>query len=341
MKETSSRVWLKQGFCFSWLDPTGGLILSRRLEKRLIKRASVARKQKQPGLFITLTYDRKAWESPEHLWNEAAEHRHVPHFLKRLKRAMKHKAKFSWVCKKEFQEGGWLHYHLILYGLDYIEFETLREAWGFGHVYAQRVSRRRIGYLAKYNAKFGEYPQWLYQREARSVKIISVSQGFWKPSEGDKQVDKRLTESRRPLDEMRVQGCSDGLTLAERIEEARSFVVCKDSAGKWTKLEGDVNRIYAGMYLHGHRCTGRSYGGLSYAADLADVQLAQMAYEAYERRLQGFSDEYEAYAQQLQYEATDSDRLAAVAANGPTYGGVSLFHYQNSGVKTKQDVAPF
>jgi hypothetical protein len=282
----------------SWLDPVGAQILSSRLNKRLVHRNRVARQNGEPGLFITLTYNRADWESAQELWDNAGSLRHVPRFMDRLRKLGVVERSAVWCCKKEFQQGGWLHYHLLVYGVRYLPPEVAADAWGHGFVSIKRVNRRRLDYTAKYNAKIGQYPEWLLDREVGSVRIFSVSHGFWQASEAQ-QAQSPSEGAPLPFGEgagglggvrsrlptvMQTQGCNDRLTFRDRIREARQIVSVHEEGGAWSVVPGLQSDVILGMCLLGFKCDGHKYGGMVYRADHEDVLLAMRAIHDWKAR---------------------------------------------------------
>lgn len=161
----------------SWLDPQCSGILGWQLGKRLWSRV-----QGRPGCFITLTYKRDKYEDSRDLYRTQAEEQHVPLFMRRLARVLGVKSlKGRWLCKMEFQEGGWVHWHIVLLGPTFIDHAALTRAWGHGHVLIKRLTKKRVFYTCKYVAKGGDdkLPMWIYGEAPRSVKIVRVSPGFW------------------------------------------------------------------------------------------------------------------------------------------------------------------
>ena len=114
----------------SWFDVQWGPLFKLFLSRRLIARCKGER-----GVFLTLTYDRDAYDSACDLYDRAQRERHVREFMRRLSRALGESVKGKWICKLEFQEGGWVHWHILLLGRAWLMYETLRYAWGRGHVW--------------------------------------------------------------------------------------------------------------------------------------------------------------------------------------------------------------
>lgn len=158
----------------SWLDYQWAGAFGARLASRLEERCEGER-----GVFITLTYRRTEYASPRDLYRQASEKKHVAEFMKRLARFLGEPLKGRWICKMEFQEGGWVHWHLILLGVNRIDHAQLERLWGHGHVWITRMTQQSRRYMTKYIAKGDGLPAFLYAERPRSVKVIRTSAGFW------------------------------------------------------------------------------------------------------------------------------------------------------------------
>ena len=148
--------------------------LKTRLESRFDKAGDPS------ALFITLTYNREDWDSPLHLYRDQREERHVRRFMKRVSEYLQVDTNAKWIRKIEFQQGGWIHFHIILDTPKTIPQIDLMQLWGFGYVWINRCTKKRINYLCKYIAKDNHnIPAYILAEEQRSVKIIAVSPGYW------------------------------------------------------------------------------------------------------------------------------------------------------------------
>lgn len=95
-----------------------------------------------PRLMITLTF---RGQNPDLVTADNARRA----WIKRLRRRYPHLCGI-WV--REYGEAnGRLHYHVLIYGYDYIPAQTLRDCWDHGAVHALRLPRP--GYLSKYLSK--------------------------------------------------------------------------------------------------------------------------------------------------------------------------------------------
>ncbi len=200
-----SEVFIRKAHCWSHLDPLAGPKMARCIGQRLHRRLALARMNGDAWVMLTLTYDREPYEpddpdAPEHLYDEAARLQHVNKFMKRLGDALGTKFTGKWIAKVEFQKGGWLHYHLILIGPSFIPHNTLLETWGHGACYVSAGTGRHAYYVSKaarYATKAEEgYPEWLYERTPKAVKLYRTSPGFWTPLieyEQAKDAERRAT----------------------------------------------------------------------------------------------------------------------------------------------------
>jgi len=167
---------VKQRPCRSWLNRETSPAISAALAQRLVDRC----RGESDVLMLTLSYERSAWQwDPERLFHAASDEQHVPLFFRRLQKYLGGSLKGRWLCKQEFQRGGWVHWHIILVGVPFIPHDDLTRLWGYGHVWINKAKRSRLRYVCKYASKDADIPAWLYAQRLRAVKIIRVSPGFW------------------------------------------------------------------------------------------------------------------------------------------------------------------
>jgi hypothetical protein len=131
------------------------------------------------GLFITLTYDRAPYSSPLECFRRQSDERHVRRFIERLGAAVGASLTSRWIRKLEFHESGWPHWHLCIDWPSRIPREVVAQCWGHGFVNVKRVTPERCFYFAKYIAKGGTVPGWVYMLRIRECKVIATSPGFW------------------------------------------------------------------------------------------------------------------------------------------------------------------
>jgi hypothetical protein len=110
------------------------------------------------ALFLTLTY-------PADYPNPRIAKRHLDTYMKRLRRKF---PKLAGVWRLEFQRRGAPHFHVLLFGVDYIPMDQVQAAWGeiigcphvFTRIESISGSRRKVmAYVSKYVAKVGGTPQ--------------------------------------------------------------------------------------------------------------------------------------------------------------------------------------
>ncbi len=172
------------------------------------------------GLFITLTYRRDEYENPRELYYQMKEQQHVPLFIRRLSRYLNTSLTGKWMRKMEFQEGGWIHFHLIIDYSGFIPQTDLAELWGHGYAWVNRWDGRMAGYMTKYVAKDGKVPAWILAEKPKTVKIIAVSPGFW-----EEETEKVKREKKTP-DPWGKSGCY--IPIAVRLEEYRNTTLCRE-----------------------------------------------------------------------------------------------------------------
>ncbi len=199
----------------SWFDPLSVPSLSFNLAERIKNRMGRRR-----GLFITLTYRRDDHESPRELFYQMKEQQHVPLFIRRLQKYLGISLKGKWMRKMEFQDGGWIHFHLIIDYSGYIPQSDIQTLWGHGFVWVNRWKDSIANYMTKYVAKDGDVPAWILAEKPKTVKIISVSPGFWEEENEKKVYDKKIP------DPWGKSGCY--IPIAVRLEECRNRVLCKE-----------------------------------------------------------------------------------------------------------------
>lgn len=126
---------------------------SRKSRNRLMKkmaRLAFPKKGAKPKL-ITLTY-------PKYYPDTKTAKKHLRAFLERLRRMC---PKSSAMVRLEYQKRGAPHFHLIVYGLPYLDKETLQAWWGdiighekpFTRIEVIKSRRGVMSYVSKYVAK--------------------------------------------------------------------------------------------------------------------------------------------------------------------------------------------
>jgi hypothetical protein len=207
----------------SWADPRDAACLGAVLRERLARRIADER-----GLFITLTYAREPWADARACYRAASEERHVREFIRRLRREFPACRKAPWMCKLEFQEDGFPHWHLVILGPRFIDGDRATQLWGYGFSKVKALRSEHASYLAKYVSKTGGVPGWVKTLRPRSFKVVRVSPGFW----GEQLRPRDRSEPDPPTSQLeadRRNGLPVYKPLGLVLEERRAKVVCHDA----------------------------------------------------------------------------------------------------------------
>lgn len=191
----------------SWLDPESAGILGWKLGKRL-----EARCEGHTGRFLTLTYDPKEWGSAQECFDRARADKHVSRFMRKLGGLLAVDLKGKWLCKMEFQKSGFVHWHILLLDVGFIDpekFNQIYALWGKGSIDVKPLTPANIRYLTKYVAKGGMVPGWVYAYPSRSIKVVRPSLGFWE--------DERAAKARQRTAKRKAE--EEGGKPAEREDE--------------------------------------------------------------------------------------------------------------------------
>ena len=243
---------IRRNICLSWLDPEGGKRLARSLQKRLQTKLDLDPRKTKRSRFVTLTYDRSPYgeQGQYTLWQMA--HRgdgHIRQFIRRLERRLGRKLTGQWIAKKEFQDGGWLHWHLIFYDTGNISIEELTDVWGHGHCHIERINKDAASYIAKYQAKPGDVPGWLYDLPGRSLKLVQSSPGFWSHEKKDDHIPTpRVNYNPR---EYRPKE-----PIWQRMEIARQTISVRQPHDIPRKLYGDYGALLIALRMQGYKWLG-------------------------------------------------------------------------------------
>lgn len=248
----------------SWLDPQSNRSLAANLSARLWQRC-----QGRRGVFLTLTYRRDEYRDALDLYRLQSEQQHVPLFLRKVSRFVGQSFKGNWFCKMEFQKGGWVHWHIIVLGIDRIPHADLTRLWGRGHVWIHRLNERRVRYCCKYVSKGAPVPAWLYGERPKSVKVVRVSPGFW----GDTpQAPERPKPEPDPLDEPRKR-FPFWKTIGQRIEESRRTVVVRCAeTGRVATCQADFGTLLVRLLERSCGVVGNDRGWVVVDAGMADIE---------------------------------------------------------------------
>lgn len=153
--------------------------LSDRSRRRLLSLMNhVLYEHREGALFLTLTYGS--------VWPSARQAKaHLRAFLKRLKRE---NSALSAIWRLEFQKRGAPHFHLMLFGVDFIPKEAVKAKWGevvgrdywgdngdapFTRIERMRSANGAAFYMSKYVAKAGGFNYVPYQA------ATGAGGGFW------------------------------------------------------------------------------------------------------------------------------------------------------------------
>ena len=229
--------------CRSWL--TGyGKVLAAQLSERLVKRC-----EGQVGVVLTLTYQREdvkrdpIYADSRELYRRQRERQDLTNFIERLQRRLGVSLAGKWFAKMEFQEGGWVHWHMIILGVERIEHAVLEDAWGWGFVWIERLSGKSVRYVCKYISKDGGVlPAWIFLEPVRTVKVIRCSPGFW-----GEPVRPRKEEKDGPIDPFECSypgtGC-EGPSVGHYIAGQRTVITVRDGVGRYCRVKGDLFELF-------------------------------------------------------------------------------------------------
>lgn len=265
-------IQIKQQGTGSWLDPLSVKGLSARLSSRLIERCRGHR-----GLFVTLTYDRTGdtyegggFESSLACYRAAQDEQHVPLFLRKLSRYLGESLTGRWLCKLEFQKGGWPHWHIIILDVPKIPHAELLTMWDKGHVDVRRLSPKNIRYVTKYTCKGGDLPAWLLAERSRAVKIIRVSPGFWKRDDDDGEPTQEHIDPHTDADTIdydpdaptRIAGMYK--PIGQKIDEAHArhtgCMIARDQDGNYNHATADFATVLLVLHTMGCRVLSNVHG---------------------------------------------------------------------------------
>jgi hypothetical protein len=248
----------------SWLDPESAAILGWKLDKRL-----KARCEGQEGRFITLTYDPKRWGSAQECFDRARAEKHVSRFMRKLAVLLGVDLKGKWLCKMEFQQSGFVHWHILLLGVGFInpvQFRQIYDLWGKGSINVKPLTEENIKYLTKYVAKDGSVPGWVYGYPARSIKVVRPSQGFW----GDEQAAKaREKTAKRKQEQEEKEAEEFYVPIGEKIRIEKTLLRVD---GKAFSVAAPRHRVLGALREYFGRPCGEEGSWLHYEGSLAKLQ---------------------------------------------------------------------
>ena len=290
---------IKQQGTGSWLDPLSVRGLSARLASRLIERCRGHR-----GLFVTLTYDRTGetydgggFDSSLACYRAAQDEQHVPLFLRKVSRYLGESLTGRWICKLEFQKGGWPHWHIIILDVPKIPHDQLKRMWNKGHVDVRRMSPKNIRYVTKYTCKGGDLPAWLLAERSRAVKIIRVSPGFWNTRHDDEADEAERHAERVPpasppsssnsmIDDDTIDYDPDApqriagmyKPIGQKIDEAHARhtgrIIARDDDSNFVHATADFSTVLVMLCMMGCRVISNVHGWTQIDATLDQLDAA-------------------------------------------------------------------
>lgn len=285
-----SRVNIRQVVCRSHLDPDYGPVMAGEKRRRLERRLQMELDAKRSFVMLTLSYERSPYSSPQELYTEASRLQHLNKAMKRLGENVREKLTGRWFAKCEFQTGGWLHYHVILLGFKFLDFDDLYDAWGHGGVYISAGKVKHAGYVSKYCSKESEqpYPEWLYGFKAGSVKLYSASPGFWKPLnelDAEDKPERPISELCQLPDRQHAEYISTRMaameadyngfrTVGQCIDDARQLIRVKDDRGRFQEYQVDEYAVRHALGLNGSEYHGKRLGWHEFSGTVHDVENA-------------------------------------------------------------------
>lgn len=129
-------------------------------------------KYSKKSLFLTLTYDYD--HVPMNRGKFTLNKTDYQKFLKRLRKALPDR-KIKYVVAGEYgTEKGRPHYHLLMFGIDHDDFNTINACWGKGTINVGSVEKGSIAYVFKYSVKGTQKAlDW-----RQSKQFVSMSKGL-------------------------------------------------------------------------------------------------------------------------------------------------------------------
>lgn len=197
---------------------------------------------------LVLTFNRDEYPDPFIAWQVGK--RHMRQFIYELKKVYPFT---RWAWKMEFHEEDdegrtYPHWHVLIEYTQRMDWEVIKELWGKGRTWVQRVDGQSFEYLFKYAVKaIDRIPDWILSRTI--VRLFQTSKGFFpkkaKTLSAD-NVEKQNTETASP----RGTGAGPARetqnydrhfeTIGERLQRWSRYVVSRS-----TSDEGKViHRVY-------------------------------------------------------------------------------------------------
>ncbi|MHB1767178.1 MAG: rolling circle replication-associated protein [Phycisphaerae bacterium] len=242
----------------SWMDARYGRMLANQVAGALVERCAG-----EKVLKMELTYERSGYANPQELFDKASEDRHVRRFMESLGNFLGCNLTGKWLCKMEFQQGGWVHWHIILLGFEYLDHADLTRLWGHGFVWVRKAVERDLRYTCKYFSKDGAIPAFLYLRPIRSVKFIRASPGFWakehvpvstEEQSGRNDWDAEPEPLRLPI----------YTSIGQMIENGEGATVCRDQDGRYAQIRVPFWLVVPILKARGVRVVGSVNGWMQF-----------------------------------------------------------------------------
>lgn len=167
-------------------------------------------RQTHKSLFLTLTYDYK--HIPMHKGKFTLDKSDYQNFLKRLRKQIPN-TRIKYVCAGEYGgEKNRPHYHLLLFGCDLEDFNTINTAWGKGLIHVGSVEPASIAYVFKYSIKGDKKKRdWRQQKQ-----FITMSKGLGESFAFDITYEKHTHVYEKYVDSTKTNGKVDWIKLRNK-----------------------------------------------------------------------------------------------------------------------------
>lgn len=270
----------------SWADSRYSPILASEVSERLIERC-----RGEQVVKIELTYARDGYADPQELFDAASEERHIRRFIAKLSEHLGGSLSGRWLCKMEFQRGGWVHWHLIILGVTWVDQGELTRLWGHGYVWVRKAKERDLRYTCKYFSKDGAIPAFIYARPIRSVKFIRTSPGFWKrPADGNESESVTCDEG-QTVEDAAIQEPPKSprlpiyRSIGQMIEDGEQITVCRDMEDHFAQCKLGFSKVLERLLARGGEVLGGAKGWITVAGvTINDVLLIVSARAGWPRK---------------------------------------------------------
>lgn len=162
------------------------------------------------SLFLTLTYDYQ--NIPMYKGKFTLDKSDYQNFLKRLRKQLPD-TRIKYVCAGEYGgEKNRPHYHLLLFGVDLEDFNTINQAWGKGLIHVGSVEPASIAYTFKYSIKGDKK-----KRDWRQTKqFIAMSKGLGETFAFDITYEKTVHVYEKYVDSTKTNGKTDWIKIRNK-----------------------------------------------------------------------------------------------------------------------------